>query len=65
MTRLTTDFLCEILLKGVRISPEQVREIRAKQGAKRLRIVVKYDEGCPRAVVQDIWVGRASLRLWK
>ena len=45
MTRLTTDFLCEILLKGVRIFPEQVREIRAKQDAKRLRIVVKYDEG--------------------
>jgi general secretion pathway protein E len=39
MTRLTTDFLCEILLKAGKISPEQAREIRTKQDGQRMKLL--------------------------
>jgi len=39
MPKLTTDFLCEILLKAGKISPEQVREIRAKQDVQRMKLL--------------------------
>ncbi len=39
MTRLTAGFLCKILLKGGRISPEQAREKRAKQDAQRMKLL--------------------------
>ena len=39
MTKLTTDFLCEILLKAGKISPEQAREIRVKQDAQRMKLL--------------------------
>jgi len=39
MTKLTTDFLCEILLKAGKISPEQVRELRSKQDVQRMKLL--------------------------
>jgi general secretion pathway protein E len=39
MTKLTTDFLCEILLKAGKLSPEQAREIRIKQDGQRMRLL--------------------------
>jgi general secretion pathway protein E len=39
MTRLTTDLLCEILLKEGRISPEQAREIKVKQDLQRMKVL--------------------------
>ncbi|HUJ18058.1 MAG TPA: ATPase, T2SS/T4P/T4SS family [Nitrospirota bacterium] len=39
MTRLTTDLLCEILLKEGRISPEQAREIKVKQDIQRMKVL--------------------------
>ncbi len=39
MTKLTTDFLCDILLKAGKITPEQVREIRSKQDVQRMRLL--------------------------
>jgi general secretion pathway protein E len=39
MTKLTTDFLCEILLKAGKISPEQAREIKAKQDVQRMKLL--------------------------
>ncbi|MEK6699834.1 MAG: ATPase, T2SS/T4P/T4SS family [Nitrospirota bacterium] len=39
MTRLTTDLLCDILLKAGRISPEQAREIKVKQDVQRMKLL--------------------------
>jgi general secretion pathway protein E len=39
MTRLTTDFLCEILIKAGKLSPEQAREIKVKQDVQRMKLL--------------------------
>jgi general secretion pathway protein E len=39
MTKLTTDLLCEILLKAGKIAPEQAREIRVKQDVQRMKLL--------------------------
>jgi general secretion pathway protein E len=39
MTKLTTDFLCEILIKAGKISPEQSREIKVKQDGQRMKLL--------------------------
>jgi general secretion pathway protein E len=39
MTRLTTDLVCEILLKTNKITPDQVREIKVKQDVQRMKIL--------------------------
>jgi len=39
MTRLTTDYLCDVLLKAGKISPEQAREIKVKQDGQRMRLL--------------------------
>ena len=39
MTRLTTDLVCEILLKTCKITPDQAREIRVKQDVQRMKIL--------------------------
>jgi general secretion pathway protein E len=39
MTKLTTDFLCEILLKNGQISPEHAREIKVKQDVLRMKLL--------------------------
>ena len=39
MTKLTTELLCEILLKAGKISLEQAREIKAKQDGQRMKLL--------------------------
>ncbi len=39
MTKLTTDLLCEILLKAGKISPEQAKEIKVKQDVQRMKLL--------------------------
>jgi general secretion pathway protein E len=39
MNKLTTDILCDILLKAKKISPEQARDIRIKQDVQRMKIL--------------------------
>jgi general secretion pathway protein E len=39
MNRLTTEILCDILLKAKKVSPEQAREIRIKQDVQRMKIL--------------------------
>src|SRR5574341_67491 len=39
MNKLTTEVLCDILLKAKKISPEQAREIRIKQDVQRMKIL--------------------------
>ncbi len=39
MTRLTTDFLCEILTKAGKLSSEQAREIKVKQDVQRMKLL--------------------------
>jgi general secretion pathway protein E len=48
MTKLTTDLLCEILLKAGKISPEQAREIRAKQDVQRMKLLKAKGENLHR-----------------
>jgi len=39
MTKLTTDLVCEILLKTGKITPEQAREIKIRQDVQRMKIL--------------------------
>jgi general secretion pathway protein E len=39
MTKLTTDLLCEILIKEEKLSPEQASEIKVKQGVQRMKVL--------------------------
>ncbi len=39
MTRLTTDLVCEILLKTGKITPDQAREIKIKQDVQRMKVL--------------------------
>ncbi len=39
MTKLTTDLVCEILLKTNKITPEQAREVKIKQDVQRMKIL--------------------------
>lgn len=39
MTRLTTDLVCEILLKTNKILPDQAREIKVRQDVQRMKIL--------------------------
>jgi general secretion pathway protein E len=39
MTKLTTDFLSEILIKVGKLSPEQAREIKVKQDVQRMKLL--------------------------
>jgi len=39
MTKLTTDYLSDILLKACMISPEQAREIKVKQDVQRMKLL--------------------------
>ena len=39
IAKLTTDLLCEILLKAKKITPEQAREIRIKQDVQRMKLL--------------------------
>jgi general secretion pathway protein E len=39
MTKLTTDFLCELLIKAGKLSPEQAREIKVKQDVQRMKLL--------------------------
>lgn len=39
MTKLTTDLLCDILIKAAKISPEQAREIKLKQDVQRMKVL--------------------------
>jgi len=39
MTKLTTDFLSEILIKAGKLSPEQAREIKVKQDVQRMKLL--------------------------
>jgi general secretion pathway protein E len=39
MTKLTTDLLCEILLKAGKISPDQAREMKVKQDVQRMKLL--------------------------
>ena len=39
MTRLTTDLVCEILLKTGKITPDQAREIKVKQDVQRMKVL--------------------------
>jgi general secretion pathway protein E len=48
MTRLTTDRLCDILLKSGKISVEQAREIKIKQDVQRMKLLKGRGETLPR-----------------
>ncbi len=48
MTKLTTDFLCEILIKAGKLSPEQAREIRVKQDVQRMKLLKSRGEATHR-----------------
>ncbi len=39
LTKLTTDFLCEILIKAGKLTQEQAREIRIKQDVQRMKLL--------------------------
>jgi general secretion pathway protein E len=39
MTKLTTDLLCEILIKNEKLNPEQAREIKVKQDIQRMKVL--------------------------
>lgn len=39
MTKLTTNLLCDILVKSGRITPEQAREIKVKQDVQRMKLL--------------------------
>ena len=39
MTKLTTDFLCDILIKAGKLTPEQAREIKVKQDVQRMKLL--------------------------
>ncbi len=39
MTKLTTDLVCEILLKNNAITPDQAREVKIKQDVQRMKIL--------------------------
>ncbi len=51
MNTLTTDILCEILLKKGAITPEQAREIRLKQDHQRMQILKTRGESAHRGRV--------------
>jgi general secretion pathway protein E len=38
MTKLTIDFLCDILIKAGKLTPEQAKEIKLKQDAQRMKL---------------------------
>jgi len=39
MTKLTTDFLCDILMKSGKLSAEQATEIKVKQDVQRMKLL--------------------------
>jgi len=39
MTKLTTDFLCEILINAGKLSPEQAKETKVKQDVQRMKVL--------------------------
>ncbi len=39
MTKLTTDMLCDILIKAGKLSPEQARELKVKQDVQRMKLL--------------------------
>jgi general secretion pathway protein E len=39
MTKLTTDLLCDILIKAKKLNPEQAREIKIKQDVQRMKLL--------------------------
>jgi general secretion pathway protein E len=51
MTRLTTDLVCEILLKTGKITPDQAREIKVKQDVQRMKILKSRGETLQRGRV--------------
>jgi hypothetical protein len=43
MTKLTTDLLCDILIKAKKLNPEQAREIKIKQDVQRMKLLKARD----------------------
>ncbi len=48
MTKLTVDFLCDILLKAGKLGPEQAREIKVKQDVQRMKLLRARGESLQR-----------------
>jgi general secretion pathway protein E len=48
MTKLTVDFLCDILLKAGKLGPEQAREIKVKQDVQRMKLLKARGESFQR-----------------
>jgi general secretion pathway protein E len=51
MTKLTTDLLCDILIKASKLSPEQAREIKIKQDVQRMKVLKARGDAPPRGRV--------------
>jgi general secretion pathway protein E len=51
MTKLTTDFLCDILLRAGKLTPEQAREIKIKQDVQRMKLLKARGEALHRGRV--------------
>ncbi len=52
VTRLTTDLLCDILVKDSKISPEQARQIKVKQDTQRMKLLKARGETLRRGRMQ-------------
>ncbi len=51
MTKLTTDFLCDILIRAGKLTPEQAREIKVKQDVQRMKLLKARGEALHRGRV--------------
>jgi general secretion pathway protein E len=51
MTKLTVDFLSEILIKAGKLTPEQAREIKIKQDVQRMKLLKARGDSVPRGRV--------------
>jgi general secretion pathway protein E len=51
MTKLTTDLLCDVLVKADKLSPEQAREIKIKQDVQRMKVLKARGDAPPRGRV--------------
>lgn len=51
MTKLTTDYLSEILIKAGKLTPEQAREIKIKQDVQRMKLLKARGDSVPRGRV--------------
>jgi general secretion pathway protein E len=51
MTKLTTDFLCDILIRAGKLTPEQAREIKIKQDVQRMKLLKARGEALHRGRV--------------